>query len=169
MQRWRLILGKSAEEEFRDRCRLSADLLAIDEALDLFYSSDADDSTELTREEWEREPGDKHGAVKGRTFPKVARWLGEVRRLFPADVVALVQKDAIERRGLKQLLFEPEMLAQVEPSIDLASMVLSLKNLVPEKAKAAARELVRKVVEELRKRLESRMQQAVRGALNRNQ
>jgi hypothetical protein len=59
-------------------------------------------------------------------------------------------------------------LAKVEPSIDLASMVLSLKNLVPEKAKDAARDLVRRVVEELRKRLESQFRQAIRGALDRN-
>jgi hypothetical protein len=177
MQRWRLILGKSAEDEFKPWAQregwlsegglLSGDLTAIDEALDLVYSGDP--GMDLTREEWEREPGGKHGAVRGRSYPRVARWLGEIRRLFPTDIVALVQKDAIERKGLKQLLFEPEMLAQVEPSVDLASMVLSLKNLVPEKAKAAARELVRKVVEELRRRLEQRMHQAVRGALDRNQ
>src|SRR6185369_15038408 len=53
-------------------------------------------------------------------------------------------------------------------SLDLAAMVLSLKNLVPEKAKAAARDLVRRVVEELRKRLESQFAQAIRGALDRN-
>jgi hypothetical protein len=144
----------------------------MDAALEMVYcgeEGEADQSAELSREEWERTPGGRHSAVRGRTLPRVARWLGEIRRLFPTDVVALVQKDAIERRGLKQLLFEPEMLAQVEPSVDLASMILSLKNLVPENAKAAAREVVRKVVEELRRRLESRMHQAVRGALNRNQ
>lgn len=179
--RWRLILGKSTDENLcamgrlagllRDGCLLTGDGSAIDEALELVYpgEGEADESGELTREEWERDPGSKHSPVKGRGLPKVARWLGEVRRLFPRDVVVLVQKDAIERRGLKQLLFEPEMLAQVEPSVDLASMILSLKSLVPEKAKAAAREVVRKVVEELRKRLESRMKQAIRGALNRNQ
>lgn len=174
LQRWRLILGKSAEEALRPgACRmghlgdlLSGDMIALDETLDAVY--DEDDGIDLTREQWEKEPGGKHGAVKGRTFPKVARWLGEVRRLFPTDIVSLVQKDAVDRRGLKQLLFEPELLAEVEPSVDLASMILSLKSLVPEKAKAAARELVRKVVEELRKRLESRMHQAVRGALDRN-
>lgn len=177
LQRWRLILGKSAEDDLRAQaerrgwlrgaCLLEGDQPAMDEALEVVYAED--EGIDLTKDEWERDPGGKHGAVRGRTFPKVARWLGEVRRLFPTDIVTLVQKDAIERRGLKQLLFEPEMLAQVEPSVDLASMVLSLKNLVPDKAKEAARELVRKVVEELRRRLESRMQQAVRGALNRNQ
>lgn len=177
VQRWRLILGKSTEDELRSQaerqgwlrsaCLLEGDQPEMDEALEVVYAED--EGIDLTREEWEREPGGKHGAVRGRSFPKVARWLGEVRRLFPTDIVTLVQKDAIERRGLKQLLFEPEMLAQVEPSVDLASMILSLKSLVPENAKAAARELVRKVVEELRRRLESRMHQAVRGALNRNQ
>lgn len=177
VQRWRLILGKSTEDDLRSQaerqgwlrsaCLLEGDQPALDEALEVVYAED--EGIDLTRDEWEREPGTKHGAVRGRTFPKVARWLGEVRRLFPSDIVTLVQKDAIERRGLKQLIFEPEMLAQVEPSVDLASMILSLKSLVPENAKTAARELVRKVVEELRRRLESRMHQAVRGALNRNQ
>jgi hypothetical protein len=174
LTRWRLILGKSANEELEAMALrlggpggslLTADGLAMDDALELVYG---DDSAELTKEEWESEKGSRHSAVKGRSFPKVARWLGEVRRLFPKDVVTLVQKDAIERRGLKQLLFEPEIMSQMEPSVDLASMILSLKNLVPETAKAAAREVVRKAVEEIRKRLESQMRQAVRGALNRN-
>jgi hypothetical protein len=86
----------------------------------------------------------------------------------PKDIVVLLQKDAIERRGLKQLLFEPEILANVEPSLDLASTVLAMKNMVPEKAKSAARDLVRRVVEDVRKRLESQFTQAIRGALQRN-
>jgi hypothetical protein len=102
-------------------------------------------------------------------MPRVARWLDQIRNYFPTDVVVLLQHDAIERRGMKELLFEPEIMARIEPSLDLASTVLELKNLVPEKAKAAARDLVRRVVEELRKRLESKFAQAVRGALDRNQ
>jgi VWA domain containing CoxE-like protein len=173
--RWRLILGKSANDDLQKMadcqgggCLMDGDATALDEALDLVYPCEGDDG-ELSKEEWARDPSDKHGSHKGRTFPRVARWLGEVRRLFPKDVVVLIQKDAIERRGLKQLLFEPEILNDVEPSVDLASMILSLKNLVPDKAKAAAREVVRKAVEEIRRRLESQMRQAVRGALNRNQ
>ena len=37
-------------------------------------------------------------------------WLGDIRRYFPREVVAFMEKDAIERRGLKQLLLEPETL-----------------------------------------------------------
>src|SRR5262245_38362540 len=93
--RWRLILGKSTEEDLQNLCRcgggegegalLAGEAAEIDEALEVVYPSEAeaDQSGELTREEWAREPGDKHGSVKGRSFPRVARWLGEVRRLFP--------------------------------------------------------------------------------------
>lgn len=170
LARWRLILGKAAEEPLQvmgglgGTPILGGDLSELDEALEAIYASD-----EIDRSEWE---GPKmigpHGAAKGRSMPRVAKWLDQIRTFFPKDIVVLLQKDAIERRGLKQLLFEPEILANIEPSVDLASTVLALKNMVPEKAKAAARDLVRRVVEDVRKQLESQMTQAIRGALQRN-
>lgn len=170
LARWRLILGKSAEEPLQAMSNrgstpiLGGELSELDEALEAIYTSD-----EIDRSEWE---GPKmigpHGAAKGRSMPRVAKWLDQIRTFFPKDVVVLLQKDAIERRGLKQLLFEPEILANIEPSLDLASTVLAMKNMVPEKAKAAARDLVRRVVEDIRKQLESQMTQAIRGALQRN-
>lgn len=172
LQRWRLILGKSAQDALSGMspsgCSLTAAQSEMDEALEGLYGGDQSD--ELSKEEWEAGPKvGPHAAAKGRNMPRVARWLDQIRRFFPKDVVVLLQRDAIERRGMKELLFEPELLANVEPSLDLASTVLELKNLVPEKAKEAARDLVRKVVEELRKKLESSFAQAIRGALNRNQ
>ena len=170
LARWRLILGKSAEEPLRqmggrgNQAILGGDQSELDEALEAIYSSD-----EIEQDEWERSTdGRPHGTVKGRTFPRVAKWLDQIRSFFPKDVVVLLQKDAIERRGLKELLFEPEILANVEPSLDLAATVLAMKNMVPEKAKSAARDLVRRVVEDIRKRLESQITQAIRGALQRN-
>src|SRR5215813_7132011 len=171
LARWRLILGNSAEEPLQRMGNrvgqpiLGGDQNELDEALEAIYSGD-----EIDKDEWES--GDKregpHAAVKGRTFPKVAKWLGQIRTFFPKDIVVLLQKDAIERRGLKELLFEPEILANVEPSLELAATVLAMKNMVPENAKSAARDLVRRVVEEVRKRLESQFTQAIRGALLRS-
>lgn len=170
LARWRLILGKSAEEPLQQmgdrvgRPILGGDQNELDEALEAIYSGD-----EIERNEWESPTdGRPHGAAKGRTFPRVAKWLDQIRTFFPKDVVVLLQKDAIERRGLKELLLEPEIMANVEPSLDLAATVLAMKNMVPEKAKSAARDLVRRVVEDVRKRLESQFTQAIRGALQRN-
>ncbi|HEX8339807.1 MAG TPA: VWA domain-containing protein [Tepidisphaeraceae bacterium] len=169
LARWRLILGKSAEEPLSNMGAggatiLGGDQIELDEALEAIYSSD-----EIDRDEWESPTdGRTHGSAKGRSFPRVAKWLDQIRTFFPKDVVVLLQKDAIERRGLKQLLLEPEIMASVEPSLDLAATVLAMKNMVPEKAKSAARDLVRRVVEDVRKRLESQFTQAIRGALQRN-
>ncbi|HYF52284.1 MAG TPA: VWA domain-containing protein [Planctomycetota bacterium] len=170
LARWRLILGKSAEEPLQKmgncggRPILGGDQGELDEALEAIYGGD-----EIEKDEWEGDPKiGRHGSAKGRTMPRVAKWLDQIRSFFPKDVVVLLQKDAIERKGLKQLLFEPEVMANVEPSMDLAATVLAMKNMVPEKAKSAARDLVRRVVEDVRKRLESQFTQAIRGALQRN-
>lgn len=170
LARWRLILGKSADDSLQrmsgapGASLLGGDQAELDDALEAIYSGD-----EIDRSEWE---GPKmigpHGAAKGRSFPRVAKWLDQIRTFFPKDVVVLLQKDAIERRGLKQLLLEPEVMAQIEPSLDMAATVLAMKNMVPEKAKAAARDLVRRVVDDVRKQLESQFTQAIRGALQRN-
>jgi hypothetical protein len=169
--RWRLILGKESQEAMAgmcpNGCTLSAEQMEMDEALDAIYAGDTDQ--DISKSEWERKEEGPHGGAKGRVKPRVARWLDQIRNFFPRDVVVLLQQDAIERRGMKELLLEPELMAKMEPSVDLASAVLELKNLVPDKAKAAARDLVRRVVEEVRKRLESRFAQAIRGSLDRSQ
>lgn len=170
VKRWRLILGKSAQDQMGEMCaggcELSSDQMEMDEALAALYD---ETSQEISKDDWSTKKIGPHGASSGRSMPKVAKWLDQIRNFFPKDVVVLLQQDAIERRGMKELLFEPEVMANIEPSIDLAAAVLELKNLVPEKAKAAARELVARVVRELREKLESDFVKAVRGSLNRNE
>src|SRR5436305_15212686 len=92
-------------------CALTADQQGMDEALEAIYTSDSDQ--EISRDEWKSPTESRpHGAVKGRSLPRVARWLDQIRNFFPRDVVVLLQQDAIEGRGMKELLFEPEILAR---------------------------------------------------------
>jgi Mg-chelatase subunit ChlD len=83
-------------------------------------------------------------------------------------VVRVVQQDALERLGLRQLLAEPEVLESVERDVNLVAQLLSLASVMPSKTKAMARGVIAEVVEELMKRLEQRTQEAVRGALDRS-
>lgn len=99
----------------------------------------------------------------------MAKWLGDVRNFFPEDIVSVIQHDAMERKGWKQLLFEPEVLATVKPDIQLVGTLLSLKGKIPEKTKDTARLLVKTVVDDLVKRMEEDLRRAVTGALNRRQ
>lgn len=111
--------------------------------------------------------GGKRGS-RGGSAPYIPKWLGALREFFSHDVVALVQKDAIERKGLTQLLFEPETLPFLEKNVDLVATLISAKGLVPDEAKAIARQVVREVVDELRKKLESEVRTAIIGALRRD-
>ncbi len=159
-QRWRLVLGKAAEDTLskaagsRPGAMLDSDQRAMDDALGAIYDGS---------------PGGKRGAGLGAGKGSVAKWLGDVRKYFDKDIVVTIQKDAIERdEKLKVLLFEPELLAEVTPSVEMVGTLLSLKNMVPERAKEAARQIVRAVVDEIMKRMKSAVERAVRGALDRS-
>ncbi len=109
---------------------------------------------------------DRKGSMAD-SMPDVARWLGDIRKYFPASVVQIMQQDAIERIGLRQMLSQPEILEMIEPDVNLVSTLLTLKDVIPNETKATARIIVRKVVEDLMKRLENPMREAIRGAMNR--
>jgi Mg-chelatase subunit ChlD len=154
-RRWRLLLGGAAEDRSTEAGAtpgglpaLGAADAAIDKALEALYESD------------------RKGGL-GSSCPNVARWLGDIRQFFPTPVVQLMQKDALQRLDLKQMLFEPELLQSVEPNVHLVSELLALKNVLPGKTRETARVVVRKVVDELRRKLEQPTRQAVLGSLNR--
>jgi Mg-chelatase subunit ChlD len=147
LRRWRLILG--ADEADGTNFQLTGSDLQMDRALTALYDS-------------EREGG------LGASSPTIARWLGDIRSYFPTSVVRIMQQDALDRLGLKQMLLEPEMLQAVEPDIHLVATLLSLSRVMPNKTKETARMVVRKVVDELERKLANPLRQAVTGSLNRS-
>lgn len=155
LRRWRLILGGGAADGIGGACLSERDL-AMDAALGALYSND--DSPEMSQE--------RRGGL-GSSSPKVARWLGDIRKFFPTSVVRIMQQDALERLNLQRMLLEPEMLEAIEPDVHLVSNLLSLSGVMPSKTKETARLVVRRVVEDLQRKLENPTRQAVLGSLNR--
>lgn len=167
IKRWRLILGQHAQESLAQMagaggCELSGEQRAMDEALAAIYD-ESEGGESAARGRGARSAG------LGPSAPNLAKWLGDIRSYFKEDVVAVIQNDAIERKGLKQLLFEPEMLKNVEPNPQLVGTLMSLKGHIPERTKETARMVVRAVVEKIKRLLEQRIRQAVMGALNRHE
>ncbi|GGL08463.1 VWA domain-containing protein [Nocardia jinanensis] len=154
LRRWRLVLGSAAEPALGGLG--TADDKAIDKALGAVYDSGAGGSR-----------GDRAGGLGG-SAPRVARWLGDIRTYFPSTVVEVVQRDAVERLNLTQLLLEPELMEAVEPDVHLVGTLLSLNRVIPETTKATARMVVSKVVREIEQRIATRTVAAVSGALNRS-
>lgn len=110
--------------------------------------------------------GPRSGGLES-SAPRVARWLGDIRTYFPSTVVRVMQTDAIERLNLRRLLLEPEVLEAVEPDVHLVSTLLALNDVLPEETRQTARLVVRRVVDDLERRLAQRTRQAVSGALDR--
>lgn len=154
-RRWRLVLGGAAEESLGE---LSGNEAAMDAALAALYDSGAGDGEGTGRQ---------RSAGLGASAPQVARWLGDIREYFPSTVVQVMQSDAIERLNLTSLLLEPEMLEAVEPDVHLVGTLLSLNRVMPDQTKDVARQVVRKVVDDLERRIANKTKAAVSGALNR--
>ena len=145
-RRWRLVLGESGDPELPS---LSSEDQRLDNVLAQLYESE------------------RTGGL-GASAPGVARWLGDIRTYFPTSVVRVMQQDALDRLGLKQLLLEPELLESIEPDIYLVAALVSLSTVIPTRTRETARQVVRKVVEDIETRLAEPLRQAVHGALSRS-
>lgn len=158
--RWRLALGPGAEKTQPEFGLGGLGGAAAAFGVDPGRIGELDDALSFVYEE--------RSAGLGGSRPYIPKWLGLLREFFRQDVVALVQKDAIEKKGLTELLFEPETLPYLEKNVDLVTTLMSARGLVPDHAKEIARQIVREVVEELKKKLESEVRTAIFGAVRRN-
>lgn len=147
LRRWRMILG--GDEADGTGHTLSGMDSKRDATLEALYDKE-----------------DRRGGL-GSSSPRVARWLGDIRGYFPSSVVQVMQRDAMDRLGLRELLLEPELLESVQPDVHLVGTLLSLNRAIPERSRDTARAVVRKVVDDLEKRLAQPTRQAVSGALHR--
>jgi len=163
LRRWRLLLGEAAEGPLG--AGLSEEDRAADAALAALYEAASGGSGPGGG------PGPGRAAARsaglGASAPTVARWLGDIRSYFPSSVVQVMQRDAIDRLNLRELLLEPELLASIEPDVHLVGTLLSLNKVMPETTKATARQVVAQVVTEVERRIAQRTRSAVAGALNR--
>ncbi len=147
IRKWRLILG--GDQADGTGISLGQVDQQVDKTLEALYDSD------------------RKGGL-GPSSPNVSRWLGDIRTFFPNTVVQVMQKDALKRLDLTQMLFEKEMLENVEADVHLVATLMSLSHVIPDKTKDTARQVVRKVVDELLRKLAQPTQQAITGSLNRS-
>lgn len=147
-QRWRLLLGVESAEPLR--IELGSGDARLDEVLAELYDAK-----------------EERGADLAASAPKVARWLGDIRRYFPTSVVRVMQRDAMVRLHLDRMLLEPELLAEAEPDVHLVATLLALRSVIPERTKATARTVVKGIVDDLLRRLAEPLRSAVHGALAR--
>src|SRR5262245_10194617 len=156
--RWRLVLGESAEEALG--CGLEGEEKEFDRALGFLYDREYGPGRNVRR------TGDRKGSLDASQLT-VPEWINQVHELFPKKTIERLEKDALERYQLQEMVTNPEVLQRAEPSQTLLKAILHTKHLMNQEVLAVARVLVRKVVEQLMEKLARPLQQPFLGAMDR--
>lgn len=152
-QKWRLILGEDENSDNKvsisePQGKFPGEWAMMDKLLSRLY-------------------GGRLGSGNKKSIPTIHRWLGDIRTYFNTDTVILLQKDAIHRYNLDWILFEPEILEDLEPSVELVATLLSLQKTLPEETRETARIVIRKIVDRITIQKSHYLRRAIRAALSR--
>lgn len=155
LNKWRLILGKNAQNHIDFSGGMSGELSFenMENTLDFLYG---------------REYGDALMGGNEGSQPYIAEWISKVRRLFPQKTVEILEKQALDHFKMTELLTDKKILEKMEPSTELLKMILQFKHLMKDDVIKEAKRIIRSVVEELSKKIESDIQKSLLGKLNRN-
>ena len=167
LERWRLVLGSPAEA-CTGGAGLGGDADARDRALDWLYGRDDDlerrgvrrggTISKEGRSTGERTAGD------GPSVLTTVDWLDEVHRLFPKETIERLERDAVERYEIHEVVTDPVVLERVEPNPTLLRAVLRTKHLMNPDVLAMARRIVEQVVQDLLRRMATEVRQTFHGA-----
>lgn len=153
LERWRLMLGDAAEGACGG---LSEQALAADEALNWLYDRDSD-----------RNERDERSASLGNSILSTPDWINNIHTLFPKEVIERLERDAVERFGIDEVVTNLEVLERIEPSESLLRAILHTKHLMNPQVLAAARKLVAAVVSRIMEKLQTEVRQAFSGTRDR--
>lgn len=155
LARWRLVLGKAAEAQ-NITCAGDADCERIEQLVGyLFDPWNVDGS------------GDQQGGSEGSRLT-IPTWIDAVSELFPRQAKEVLERELVQRRGIRELMEKPELLEKIEPNKELVKTLLTHKDLLNPKTRALARKIIDQVVTELKQKLKVNIEQAITGALRRD-
>ncbi|MFE5093493.1 VWA domain-containing protein [Streptomyces sp. NPDC056638] len=160
LERWRLVLGSAAE---RHTGPLGPGNAGRDAALDWLYGRDPDLAGRGVRRSGTtpRTGGDGPSAVTA------VDWLDDIHRLFPKETIERLERDAVERYGIQEIVTDPAVLERVEPSPTLLRAVLRTKHLMNPQVLRLARRIVESVVQQLLAKLRPEIRRAFHGTRSR--
>jgi Mg-chelatase subunit ChlD len=153
LQRWRLLLGEPAE---RACGSLASEAKSADAALEWLYGRDND----------RRERGERGAGLEASVL-STPDWINAIHTLFPQEVIERLERDAVERYGIDEVVTNLEVLERIEPSESLLRAVLHTKHLMNPEVLAAARKLVAEVVRRIMEKLQTQVRQAFNGSRDR--
>jgi hypothetical protein len=160
VERWRLVLGEAADGAFGGNC-LSGGGQAMDAALGWLYGREGGLGERDVRRDGQRQAG------LGDSVLTVPDWLDEIHKLFPKETIERLERDAVERYEIHDVVTNPDVLERIEPNQTLLKAVLRTKHLMSPKVLELARRIVEQVVKQLMEKLAKEIRNAFTGTLDR--
>jgi Mg-chelatase subunit ChlD len=162
LARWRLVLGKAAEQH-GITCEGDGEAERVERLVGYLFDPEGSKSKPGGR----RRTGDRTagGESDGLTVPD---WVEEVNELFPQQSKEVMQKELVKRRGIGELLEKPELLEKIEPNLELMKTLMSHRTLLNPKTRVLARKIIEQVVEELKRKMQTQVEQVITGAIRKD-
>ena len=158
INRWRLILGSYAKKQLSfdgdGMTENGISCMDLEDVLDFLY---------------QREQGEdvRQGSLDASRLTAVT-WITKIRKLFPKETVEVLERHALDRYGMTELLTDREVLEKLEPNQELLKTILQLKHLMKGDVLDTARRIVKKVAEDIAKKLQQDIRRSLLGKIDRN-
>lgn len=152
LSRWRLVLGQFAEES----TPLDSSYDEMEDCLSFLYDR------EYTKERGIRNNDSRVGG-RGNSVFNVPDWLRKVKKLFPKETAEILQKDALNKYGIDEILANPEVIQSLEPDINLLSKLLTFRGIIPPALKSQVDEIIKKTADEISKKIENNVRKSLYG------
>lgn len=156
--RWRLILGSFAE----DNLEIDGEYSEIDKTLNFLYDREYSQDNEYNLNS-QNDSNYKKQFGKEKSALTVPKWISKVKKLFPKETVEIMQKHALEKYKLTEILTDENILKEIEPNIELLKNILVFKDTMSKNVKKLASDIVKKIVEDIKKKMETEIKKAFYG------
>lgn len=143
LNRWRLLLGSFSNLE------IDNEYSEIDETLNFLYDREYTQNGGYSLDNFNNSNSSKEKSAL--TIPK---WISKVKKLFPKETVEIMQKQALEKYKLTEILTDENILKEIEPNIELLKNILTFKDMMSQNVKKLAYDIVKKTLEEIKNKME---------------
>ena len=155
---WKLILGRASESSLGDMSGgfASQNISEMNELLEYLYSREYEEGSLYDGNSEGAGAGGKK-AGRGKSQPSVFQWLKKIRKTFPQKTVEILEKDAIDKYELKEMLTDKKVLESMEPNKALLETILTMKGHMNPEVLASAKRIIAVVVKDIKLRLEEKV------------
>ena len=164
VKRWRLILGQYADEHLNSNNNLGIYDKQIDQALDYLYQHEYRSRGLLMEDK--NQSSSKSGGKESSVYNTV-NWLRQSRKLFPKSTFERMQNQAIERYHLEGILNDPNAVKELQPNFNSVRLLMSLRGKLSNSVQDEVKALIKKVVDEILRKIQTNFINAMTGKKNR--